>query len=184
MSLHGVTRGTDYEAVIQTLANAEANAVMMYCALAYAAKEQGFDKASDRLVEMANQEAMHAGFYALLNGKYPKDFWGLMRRLQDGELAGSERIAAIANNMKESGFTTASDKMSEFAKQEVHHSNVLKKLLQEYSPHNSDGKTVHSGTTIYRCAVCGYEYFGDIHLEADDYVCPLCGQHKSLFEAK
>ena len=34
------------------------------------------------------------------------------------------------------------------------------------------------------CPVCGYEYVGDISQEPDDYVCPLCGQPKSVFKQK
>ena len=44
---------------------------MMYYALARMAKEQGYpEEVSEKFVEMANQEAVHAGFYATLNGKY------------------------------------------------------------------------------------------------------------------
>ncbi len=34
----------------------------------------------------------------------------------------------------------------------------------------------------YRCTVCGYIYHGDITKEPDDYVCPICGQPKEVFE--
>lgn len=33
----------------------------------------------------------------------------------------------------------------------------------------------------YRCEICGYIYEGDISQEAEDYVCPICGQPKSVF---
>ncbi len=33
----------------------------------------------------------------------------------------------------------------------------------------------------YRCEICGYIYEGDISQESDDYVCPICGQPKSVF---
>ncbi|HOQ37091.1 MAG TPA: flavin reductase [Acetivibrio sp.] len=35
----------------------------------------------------------------------------------------------------------------------------------------------------YVCGVCGYEYDGDIPFEdlPDDYVCPVCGEPKSVF---
>ena len=39
-----------------------------------------------------------------------------------------------------------------------------------------------NGGKVYRCPLCGYKYHGDINFEYDDYVCPICGQHKSMFE--
>lgn len=41
------------------------------------------------------------------------------------------------------------------------------------------GKTA-SGQTIWRCAVCGYEYVGEEL--PDDFVCPICKHGKSDFE--
>lgn len=37
----------------------------------------------------------------------------------------------------------------------------------------------------YVCTVCGYVYEGEIPFEElpEDYVCPLCGESKSAFEA-
>ena len=37
-------------------------------------------------------------------------------------------------------------------------------------------------TLAYRCTICGYIYKGDITLEADDYICPVCKKPKSFFE--
>ena len=36
----------------------------------------------------------------------------------------------------------------------------------------------------YICSVCGYEYDGEIPFEElpDDYVCPVCGAPKEVFE--
>jgi len=34
----------------------------------------------------------------------------------------------------------------------------------------------------YRCKICGYIYNGDINLEPDSYVCPICRKPKSFFE--
>ncbi|ABN54314.1 MAG TPA: flavin reductase [Hungateiclostridium thermocellum] len=38
----------------------------------------------------------------------------------------------------------------------------------------------------YVCSICGYEYTGDIPFEdlPEDYVCPVCGQPKSVFVKK
>ena len=67
------------------VARAEANGTMMYYALARLAKEQGHDDIAEELIISANQEAIHARFYAVLNGKYPQDFWNLLRTVQKGK---------------------------------------------------------------------------------------------------
>lgn len=37
----------------------------------------------------------------------------------------------------------------------------------------------------YVCTVCGYVYDGpDFNAEPDDYVCPLCGVGKDMFEVQ
>ena len=74
MSLHGATKGSKLEQIAEMLAQGEAKGVMMYYSLARLAQEQGYDDVAADFVEAANQEAVHAGFYATLNGKYPKDF--------------------------------------------------------------------------------------------------------------
>ena len=87
-SLHGLTKGTDLEKMTAMMAQAEARGAMMYYALANLAREQGLDDAAETFTEAANQEANHAGFYAMLNGVYPKDFWALVNGLAKAETAG------------------------------------------------------------------------------------------------
>ena len=41
---------------------------------------------------IGNEEAFHSGFYAVLKGAYPQDFWNLVRSLQKVEAAGEEKI--------------------------------------------------------------------------------------------
>ena len=74
--IYGLTKGTDFEKLCDGAAKAEAAGVMTYYALARMAKEQGYpEEVSETFIEMANQEAVHAGFYATLNGKYNADIW-------------------------------------------------------------------------------------------------------------
>lgn len=170
-SLHGLTKGTTLESAIKAVAAAEANGVMMYYALARLAKEQGLDDAAQTFIEAANQEAVHAGFYATLNGKYPKDFWGLVKSVQKAETKGEEQVKALAAQVRALGLTAAADEMEIFAKQEGHHGVILGELLKKYSPE----KIAAPAQKIYVCPVCGYEYVGDISAENDDWTCPLCG---------
>ena len=134
MSIYGLTKGTELEKMVKTIMQAEANGTMMYYALARLAKEQGYDDIADELIESANQEAVHAGFYAVLNGKYPQDFWGLLRTVQKAETNGEAQVMAMAEKVRAAGFAEAADEMEIFAKQEGHHGVVIGKILEKYQP--------------------------------------------------
>ncbi len=180
MSLHGLTKGTELEKSVAALAQAEANGVMMYYALARLAKEQGLDDVAETLINSANQEAVHAGFYATLNGKYPKDFWALLETVKKAEIAGENQIKALADKVRAAGFNEAADEMEIFAKQEGHHGVVIEEIFKKYNPPKVD----NTGKKVYVCPVCGYEYVGDIDSEDENWTCPLCGQPKSAFQEK
>ncbi|MCR5175776.1 MAG: rubrerythrin [Anaerovibrio sp.] len=180
MSIFGLTKGTELEKLVQGAMQAEANGTMMYYALARLAKEQGMDEVAEKFIASANQEAVHAGFYAILNGKYPQDFWSLARTLQQAEESGEQKVSAMAAKFREAGLTEAADEMEIFAKEEGHHGAVLKEILDKYGPDTQ----IPAGATVYVCPVCGYEYIGDINKEPDDYTCPLCGQPKTIFKKK
>ena len=179
-SLHGLTKGTELEPMIKQIMQAEANGTMMYYALARLAKEQGLDDVAEIFIESANQEAVHAGFYATLNGKYPQDFWKLAETVMKAEYAGEDQVKAMAQKVRAAGFAEAADQMEIFAKQEGHHGEVIKELLKKYKPAKPDT----AGQKIYVCPICGYEYVGNINFEPDDWTCPLCGQPKSVFKEK
>lgn len=179
-SLHGLTKGTELEPIIKNIMMAEANGTMMYYALARLAKEQGFEDVAETFIESANQEAVHAGFYATLNGKYPKDFWKLAETVMNAEYAGEKSVLEVAEKVRAAGFTAAADQMEIFAAQEKHHGEVIKELLEKHKPAKVDTE----GKKVYVCPICGYEYVGDINSEADDWTCPLCGQPKNVFKEK
>lgn len=180
MSLHEVTKGTNFEKIVESMALGESHGVMMYYSLARLAKEQGYEDVATCLLESANQEAIHAGFYATLNGKYPKDFWGMLRGLMSAETNGETTIMKLADKFRAAGMIEAANEMEVFAKQEGHHGKVLKQILEKYHPEllkESDKK-------IYVCGCCGYEYVGNLDEEAEDFVCPLCGKPKRVFRPK
>lgn len=180
MSLNGITKGTEFESMMKSLMQAEANGVMMYYALAQLAREQGLDDVAEGFVAAANEEAVHAGFYAVLNGKYPSDFWGLVRTVQKAEANGEAQVKAIADKVRAAGFAEAADQMDVFARQEGGHGVRLQAMLDKYQPKKEDT----TGKKVYVCPVCGYEYVGDINDEDDSYVCPLCGQPKMRLRAE
>ena len=97
MSIYGQTKGTPLEQLSEMMAKAEANGTMMYYALARLAKEQGLTDVSKTFIEAANQEAVHAGFYATLNAKVPQDFWMLVRGVMAAEYAGEKTVKDFAD---------------------------------------------------------------------------------------
>ncbi|MBR3651022.1 MAG: hypothetical protein IKN52_12275, partial [Victivallales bacterium] len=131
-SLHGLAKGTSLEKITEMMALGEAKGTMMYYALARLAREQGMDDVAEKFIEAANQEANHAGFYAVLNGMYPKDFWGLVNGLQKAEAAGEASLMKQAARLREEGFDDAAAEVEVFAKQEGHHGALLQELLDKY----------------------------------------------------
>lgn len=180
-SLHGITKGTEFEPFIKAAAQAEANGTMMYYALARLAEEQGLPEVAATFIEAANQEAVHAGFYATLNGAYPKDFWEFVRNVRNLEIKGEAKVKALADKVRESGLQEAADVMEIFARQEGNHGVMLDELLKKYHPVNEEPKP---GEKVYVCEICGYEYRGDLDKEGEDFRCPLCGQPKNAFKEK
>ena len=79
---------------------AEANSTMMYYALARLAKEQGFDDIAETFIASANQEAVHAGFYATLNGRFPKDFWQFAETIMNGIQSRTIGLVLFADSRK------------------------------------------------------------------------------------
>ena len=175
-SIHGMTKGTSLEKMTSMLAQAEAKGVMMYYALARLAEEQGLADAAEKFIEAAHQEADHAGFYAVLSGMYPKDFWTLVHGLQKAESSAETSLKKLADRFREQGLAEAAEQVDVFAEQEAHHGVLLQELLDRYQQ-NIDT----SGKKIYVCGMCGYEYVGDIDSEPDGFVCPVCGQPKKVF---
>ena len=175
-SLHGIVKGTDLEKMTAMMAQAEARGAMMYHSLANLAREQGLDDAARAFAEAADQEANHAGFYAMLGGAYPKDFWALVRGLAKAEAAGEGAVKKIAERFRAAGLDAAVPELEVFSAQEGHHGAVLKELLDQYGK-NEDT----TGKKVYICGCCGFEYVGDLGAEPEDYVCPVCGQPKKVF---
>ncbi|MCR4667324.1 MAG: hypothetical protein K5657_08555 [Desulfovibrio sp.] len=180
MSLHGKAKGTKLEKITEMMAQGEANGTMMYYALARLAKEQGLDDVAKEFVVLANQEAVHAGFFATLNGKVPNNFWNFVRGVMAAEYSGETTVKNYADKFRAEGLADAADELEIFAKQEGHHGVALKKMLEKHSPESLDT----TGKKIYVCGCCGFEYVGDIENEGEDFVCPVCGMAKKVFKLK
>ncbi|MBQ7198341.1 MAG: rubrerythrin [Selenomonadaceae bacterium] len=181
MSFYGLTKGTELDFAMDCAARAEANGGVRYYLLARLADEQGLDKEiSKTLIELANQEINHAGFYATVNGKFPNDIWSSLESIMHAEYEAEKNIKNMSDKVRAAGFNEIADQMDIFMKQEVHHGEVLEELIKKFKP--KDVETVHQ--KVYVCPLCGYEHIGDLNEEPDDWVCPLCGQPKSVFVEK
>ena len=97
------------------------------------AKEQGYpEEVSATFIEMANQEAVHAGFYATLNGKYNADIWQIAESFAASEEKGEEQVNQFAQEFRAAGMNEAADEMEVFAKQEGHHGVTLRVMIEKY----------------------------------------------------
>ena len=131
--IYGLTKGTDFEKICDGAAKAEAAGVMTYYALARMAKEQGYpEEVTNTFIDMANQEAVHAGFYATLIGKYNNNIWKLAEAFANGEEKGEEQVQQLAQAFRAAGLNEAADEMEVFAKQERHHGDTLTELISKY----------------------------------------------------
>ncbi len=134
MSIYGVTKGTELEKTIDIFMKAETNGSMLYQALARMAREQGYADAADEFVKIANQEAIHSGYFAVLNGKYPQDFWKLVKGIQKAEAAASQSITPMIEALKAMGLNEAANELSVFMDQETQHGIITERLLKKHAP--------------------------------------------------
>ena len=201
MSIYAATKGTDLEEIISASEQGEANGAVIYQALALLAREGGYAEEAEIFTEIANMEAMHAGFYAIMNGKYPKDFWGIVKDICNLEMKADAKISKNIEKVRALGTPEAikaAEGMEFINAQEAYHADILKKVIARHENCGSDqskDKTVQttetevsdkkdSGEKVYVCKVCGYEYVGNLEDEPDDYVCPICHKGKEVFEEK
>lgn len=131
--IYGKTKGTEFEKLCDGAAKAEAQGVMLYYALARMAREQGYpEEVAAKFIEMANQEAVHAGFYATLIAKYDSDIWKIAESFAKAEYHGEVQVNQFAQAFRAAGLNEAADEMEVFAKQERHHGDTLTELISKY----------------------------------------------------
>ncbi|MBR2693012.1 MAG: hypothetical protein IKE69_02250 [Thermoguttaceae bacterium] len=184
--MYGQTKGTELESFVTMAYNAESMGGMMYFALSRIAEQLGLAEVAAELVELGNQEMRHAGFYAILNGRYPADpagFWNLVRGVSKAEFRGEERVNEFAQKLEEAGFAEAAETVRGFALEERHHGEVTRSLLTRWAPpEREDGSS--ETRRVYVCPCCGYEHLGEIGSESNDDLCPVCSMPISRFVPK
>ena len=202
MSIYAATKGTELEAIIRQSEEGESNGAVVYQALALMAREQGYAVEAQVFSEIANMESHHSGFYAVMNGKYPQDFWDIVKNIQKLEENADRKMPETIAKVRALGTKealAAAEGMEAICAQERFHGEILKQLIAKHEKQQAEncGKEAlqheadpaataqaAAGPKVYVCKICGYEYIGDLDDEPDDYVCPLCHKGKEYFEEK
>lgn len=129
-NLFGITKGTVLEQKVNEAYKNETNAVGIYYALSIIAKDQGEDETADLLTKLANDEARHAGTYAVINGIVPQDVFAMLKQVVGMENASVEGIKALASEVSNLGFDEASKTIEGIAQDEARHGKVLGDLVE------------------------------------------------------
>jgi len=132
MSLYNLTKGTDLEEQVTSYMKAEAHGVMLYYALSRLAKEQGLNDLSETLIDIANDEARHAGLYGVLNAAVPQDIFAVLAQALKAEQNGADQIHKMAEKARSLALETVADEIAAAAKDETHHAAILEKILSDY----------------------------------------------------
>lgn len=131
MSDYGITKGTQFEKIIEDLSKGEAGGASMYAGLAYLAKEKGLDEVSDKLIEIAIDELRHAGLYTVLNGQVDENIFEMLKKMAPVEISGVEKLQQFAKTLRDSGLESASKHVESIAADEGRHGKTLEKLIKD-----------------------------------------------------
>ncbi|MCR5085038.1 MAG: hypothetical protein K6A65_06005 [Succinivibrionaceae bacterium] len=195
MSIYAATKGTALEEAITAAEQGEANGAVIYQALALLAREGGFAEEAETFTEIAHMEAMHAAFYAVMNGKYQRDFWQMAKDICALEEKADAKMAATIERVRALGTDEAqraAEGMELIKAQEAYHAKIMGMLIARHEGRPMEGSAAPApepaaapaGEKVYVCKVCGYEYVGNLDDEPDDYVCPICHKGKEAFAEK
>lgn len=133
MSLLGITKGTDLEKQVEQYLHAESQGVVMYYGLARLATERGLDDVAEVLLQLAADEARHAGLYAVLNGHVKQDIFAVLGQAVKGEMAGMEQIKAMAQKARLLGLDEVAREIQAAAEDEGEHGKRLEELIKKHT---------------------------------------------------
>lgn len=132
MSLFGVTKGTKLEKQVDELLAIETRAVGLYHGLAVLAKDKGLTDIAETLLKLADDEARHAGLYAVLNAHVPQDVFAMITPVADIESNSVKDIKAFAQQVRELGLDKAAKEIEIVADDEDRHGQALQELVKKY----------------------------------------------------
>ncbi len=130
-NLYGITKGTKLEQKVNDAYKIEINAVGTYYALSMLAREQGDAKTADALLNLANDEARHAGTYAIMNGLVSNDIFGVLKQVVEYEKGSSIEIKELSKAISELGFEDASKIVENIANDESRHGDTIENLVSD-----------------------------------------------------
>lgn len=183
MSLYKQLKGTPLEKTIQGQAQAELAGAGMYFTLARTARAHGLADVAEQFMELAKQHGEQASFYFTLIGRYPfeaKEWWPFIKGLSKAEEGGERAVLGLAQKLEEAGFAEAAQTVKTFAAQHKYHAEVTHALVEKHALQDVQ----HNDKKKYVCSICGYEYEGELDQEPADFICPVCGMPKQVFNEK
>lgn len=171
------------EKTIQGQAQAELAGAGMYFTLARTAKTHGMEEAEKKFLELANQHANQASYYFTLVSRYPfeeKELWVFIKGLSKAEENGERAIFGLSRKLEEEGYADIAQKVKTFAAEHKYHAEVTHALVEKNAPE----EVKKNNKKKYVCSICGYEYEGELGEEPADFICPVCGMPKNVFQEK
>lgn len=186
MSIYGATAGTELEDIIRKSEEGEANGAVIYQALALMARAQGLTDEAQIFSEIANMESHHSGFYAVMNAKYPQDFWDVVKSIQQAEESADSRIPLNIEKVRALGTPealAAAEGMELICAQERYHGEILKQLIARHErEQNAGGNNSDERAAIGSAVESGRQDNGSVQQkqasndsEVKVYVCKVCG---------
>ena len=132
MSILKLTKGTDFENEIDKNMKGEAQAALMYAAMAHIAGESGLHEVKDTLMKSAVDELGHAALYAVLNGSFNEDIFKTMKSILPLESAAGASLLEFAQRLRLQGLEEAAKEIESVAKDENNHSERLTYLTEKF----------------------------------------------------
>lgn len=133
MSIFGMTKGTEFEDIIEKNAIGEEKAAGLYAALAFLAKEKELYDVSEILMKISTDEARHAGLYAVLNGHGNQEFFEVLKKIAPAETNAYEKLHQLAESVESLGLKEAASHIEVLALDEKRHGEILLKLIEKHS---------------------------------------------------
>lgn len=128
----GQTKGSPIEESIKNGFKSEAVGAATYTAIAFIARNKGFNDVAESLEKIALDEIKHAAMYAILNGMVSED--NIMEQLKKFsmiEAAADEKLGKLAQAAEKLGFKESEQMILESIEDENKHSKILKDLYEE-----------------------------------------------------
>lgn len=128
----GVTKGTQVEDAVAMNFKGETSEVGLYLAMARQSQREGYPEVASSLESIAWDEALHASYYAELNGLISTSTKENLEKMIAGETAANKGKREAAVKAKEANIDHAHDIFDVSSRDEARHAKALEGLLNRY----------------------------------------------------